>query len=300
MDSILSVFMTDMERLKDSIPHPVFARTIEYSVDAENFKRISISKNGDSKSNFVISNGELSLLKLVQDTIVINGVVPGLFHRKLFQKEGGPHYFRISFYLNDLGELKIYKNVLAQKFRSLPYDVKGRWYMAQDGQMHLKNQPSVSAATKAGFTGKAGFIAVRPSIDIQNYKSYFDPSVSTGIAFVTNKDLVHREYIIGHETHFMFSKNANGRLDTYLNSFIVLSYGQANIDPYTKKNAGLYPFISFGYLVKRRGEFFNKHTFKLGLAQFNLFGNYTKIEPTIYFHDFFRRMTPSLRITQHF
>src|SRR5436853_7202305 len=32
IDSILSVFITDMERLKDSIPKAVYARIIEYSI----------------------------------------------------------------------------------------------------------------------------------------------------------------------------------------------------------------------------------------------------------------------------
>ena len=300
MDSILSVFITDMKRLKDSIPGQVYSRIVEYSIDDVNFKRISISKNGSTKSNFVINHGDLGLLKLAQDTIIINGTAPSLFHKQLFQKEKEPHYFRVSFYLNDLDELMLYRATIIEKFKSLPGIAKGKWHLGQDGQMHSNSDPSISAARKAGYTSSTGIVNLRPSIDIQNYKNLFDPSVTSRFAFITNKNLVHREYIIAYETHCMFNKNAAGRIDTYINMFVVMSYGQANIDPYTKKNNNLYPFISFGYLVKRRGEFFNKHTFKLGLAQFNLFGNYTKIEPTFYFHDFFRRLTPSLRITQHF
>ena len=300
IDSILSVFITDMNRLKDSIPRPAYARTIEYTVDTDDFKRISIGKSGGTKSNFVINRGELGILKLVQDTIIINGTVPGLFHKGPFRQEREPHYYRVSFYLNDLNELKIYRTTISEKFISLAHNVKGKWKLGQDGYMHLVADPSVSAVTKAGYTGRPGFIAVRPSIDIQNYKNLFDPSLSSGIAFVKDKNLVHREYIIGVETHCMFNKNTAGRIDTYFNTFIVLSYGQANINPYTKKNNSLHPFISLGYLAKRKGDFFNKHTFKLGLGQFYLFSNYTKIEPTLYFHDFFRAFTPSLRITQQF
>ena len=82
--------------------------------------------------------------------------------------------------------------------------------------------------------------------------------------------------------------------------FVVISYGQSNINPYTKKTGVLYPFISLGYLVKRKGDIYDRHSFKLALGQFNLFANYTKIEPVLYFHDFLKGFSPSLRITQHF
>lgn len=136
-------------------------------------------------------------------------------------------------------------------------------------------------------------------MDVQNYKNYFVPSVSTGLAIVTDKNLLHKEYYFGSENHFTFNR-VNEKIKADVNTFVVVSYGQAKINPYTHRFASLYPFVSLGYLLRRHGNMFDKSTFKLGLGQFNLFGNYTKIEPSFYFTNLFHSMSPSLRITQHF
>ena len=300
IDSIVQEFITDMEPLQDSILREPSSRKIEYAIDGPNLKRISLVKHNPPVSNFVISFGEMSMLKVVQDTIIINGILPVQPGGTLFNKKTRPHYYRISFFLNDLNGLSTYKGHLNEKLGRLLEAADGKWVLRQDGKMYIKSEPDISAQSKRGYSGGSTLIAVRPSIDVQNYKNYFVTSLSGGIAFVNNKNLMHKEYFVGYEKHFLFAGDTAGKIKTFANNFIVASYGQGAIDPYTKKTATLYPFISLGYLVKRKGDFYDKHTFKLGLGQFNLFGNYTKIEPTLFFNNFFRGCTPSLRITQHF
>ena len=300
IDSIIEVFIKDLAEVKDSIPDAVYSRTIEYTIDGANMKRLSFSKHRGEKTSFVFTDGEASLLKLEQDTIVIIGIIPEQHIRSLLHPSPQPRLYRISLFLNDLDRLSNHRGHLNTKLRQLATAVNGKWVLKRDGYRHPVDQPSISSISKRGYTMGGDIVSLRPGIDIQNYKSWFVPSFTAGIVLSTNKDLVHREYGLGKESHFIFVKNDNGQSKAYLNMFVTLSYGQSNINPYTKKSAVLYPFISIGYLLKRQGEFYNKHTFKLAMGQFNLFANYTKIEPVIYFHDFMRACSPSLRITQHF
>ncbi len=298
IDSIVDMFVTSLERVKDSVPDPVYSRLIEYTINGPNMKTLSMSKHGNGKTGFVFTVDEVSLLKVEQDTIVIVGTIPGQYTRSLLQRS--LRHYRISFFLNDLDRLALIRGHLDKKLQTLYTSVNKGWELKPDGAMHLKNSPDISATARRGYVMGGDIVTVRPSIDIQNYKSWFVPSVTGGISIATNKNLVHREYYLGTEAHFVFGKTDSGQTKAFRNMFLVISYGQSNIDPYTKKSAVLYPFISLGYLVKRKGEYYDRHSFKLALGQFNLFANYTKIEPVVYFHDFFKGLAPSLRITQHF
>ena len=60
---------------------------------------------------------------------------------------------------------------------------------------------------------------------------------------------------------------------------------------------GLYTNISIGYLIKRQGEYFNQHTFRLSVGDMELKGGKILLQPLIYFNDFFRGVTPGLRLS---
>ena len=295
-DSIVHIFISDMEDLKDSLQPDVASRTIEYAIDGPDAKRISISRHAVMKSNFLLSHKQLTELKVVQDTLIIYGIVP---KQGSGSKRNTLHYFRISFFLNDVNELSRYKGTLDERINRLYTSVREPWTIGYYGSMHLKGQPDISASRPRGNMGGGYFLSVRPSIDVQNYKNIFMPSASSGFAIVTDKNLVHQEYYFGDEMHSAFKRN-NDKLQMYANHFIVVSYGRGKINSYTGKTSNLYPFMSLAYLISRHGDVFDKHSLRLGLAQLNLFGNYTKVEPCFYFHDFFQGITPSLRVTQHF
>ena len=64
--------------------------------------------------------------------------------------------------------------------------------------------------------------------------------------------------------HFIFAKNSLGNLQTYRNDFLTLSAG---FDPKKIKepdhNSAHFDFFqhfSLGYLVNRKGDFFDKHS----------------------------------------
>ena len=302
IDSIVQTFVHDIAPLKDSLMDELVSKKIDYIIDSNSFKQIRIQKFQPAGSSFIVKNGEASSLKLEQDTITLLGKIPGLVNGILFSKQKGFHYYRVSFFLNNLNDLAGYMDgMLNEKIKTLKESTTRRWEKSSEGVMHPKNNTGISSAAPNGYLGGGDMLSLRASIDVQNYKNYFVPSVTLGASIIINNNLVRHEFGVTGESHFFFSKNAAGKLNTYRNTFLTISYGRGTLrDNEVKKNGNLYPWLSFGYLIKGRGDFYDKNTFKLGLGRWSFLGGLTRIEPTIYFNNFFKGVTPSLRITQSF
>lgn len=302
IDSILKVFVKDMEPLKDSLGAELLSRRIDYLMDSSAVRKIRIQRSQPAGSNFMVSGDELSSLKLSQDTISITGKVMGTVSLPFFRERPGYNYYRVSFFLNDLEDLSGYMDgQLNEKINELQQNINSNWVGERGGGVHMKKAPYISAPAARGYAGGSDYLTLRVSVDAQNYKSYFVPSVSLGFAILTHNNFVKREYGLGTEHHFLFAKNSEGKLETTRNSFLTLSYGQSSLkNGESRSNTNLYPFLSVGYLIKKRGDFYDKNTFKVGVGRFSLFGGSTKIEPTFYFNNLFKGVTPSLRITQNF
>jgi hypothetical protein len=66
------------------------------------------------------------------------------------------------------------------------------------------------------------------------------------------------------------------------------------------RESSLQVIISIGYLIRRDGAYFDKHSLRLGMGRLSLFEGKTQIEPMLYFHDLFREVTPGIRWIQRF
>jgi hypothetical protein len=101
------------------------------------------------------------------------------------------------------------------------------------------------------------------------------------------------------EPHYLFAKDAEGKLRTYRNDFLTFTYGQGGIkDHDLHKDFSFSTVLSLGYLIRRDGEFIDKNTFRLGAGKLKI--SKTTIEPSLYFNNFFRGVTPGIRISQSF
>jgi hypothetical protein len=101
------------------------------------------------------------------------------------------------------------------------------------------------------------------------------------------------------EPHFLFAKDAQGKLKTYRNDFLTLTYGQGGVtDHDVTKDFSFSAVVSIGYLIHRSGDFFEKNTFRLGAGKLK-FSKIT-IEPSVYFNNFFKGVTPGIRISLSF
>jgi hypothetical protein len=305
IDSLLKVFASDLTPLKDSLLDPLTSKRIDYVTDAQGRKKIRILKYASKGDNYVLNNGELSSLKINQDTINIIGVIPNPPKPQQKISLHNPRYYHLVFYLNNFDELAGYMNgTLTQKIATIQNKVNGKWPILKGGGSHyLKPDKSIVADKPKGFTpsGTGDFLSAQAWVNIQNYKAYFIPSFSVGLKLtITNRDRTFKwEPGLYWEPHFLFSKDAQGKLRTYRNDFLMLTYGQGGTtDHDAKKDFSFSAVFSLGYLIHQSREFIEEGTFRFGAGKLKLLK--TTIEPSIYFDHFFKGVTPGIRISQSF
>ena len=305
IDSLVRVFANDLTPLKDSLSDPIASKRIDYVIDAQGRKKIRILRYPSRGDNYLLNNGELSSLKINQDTINIIGVItnPPKAQQKISLTN--PRYYHLLFYLNNFDELAGYMNgVLAGKISTIQKQVNGRWPILKGGGSHyLKPDKSIVADKPKGFTpaGTGDFLSGQVWINIQNYKSYFVPSFSLGLQLtMTNRERTFKwQPGVYWEPHFLFQKDAQGKLRTYRNDFLTLTYGQGGTtDHDPRKDFSFSAVFSLGYLIHKSGDFIEESTFRFGAGKLKF--SKTTIEPSIYFDHFFKGVTPGIRISQSF
>jgi hypothetical protein len=305
IDSLLQVFLSDIAPLKDSLSDPLTSKRIDYITDAQGRKKIRFQQVQAKGASFLISKGDLSSLRTEQDTIHIIGVIVNPPKPQERISRSNPRYYHFTFYLNDMNELTGYMNGgLKQKIAVIQNNVNGRWPLILGGGDHyLKADRTISAGAPKGFTqgGSGDFLILNFSANIQNYKNYFVPSFSLGSRFIlTNRDRTFKwEPGLFWEPHFIFARDNQNKLRTYRNDFLTLTYAQGGTKNYNPRNDFAFSAVlSLGYLIHREGEYFDKNSFRLGAGKIQLAK--TNIEPCFYFNNFFKGVTPGIRITQYF
>lgn len=305
IDSLLQIFLTDIAPLKDSLADPLTAKRIDYINDAAGRKKIRLQQFQPKGASFLIDKGELASLRTAQDTINIIGIITNPL--KPVQKISltAPRYYHLTFYLNDISELPDYmKGILHQKIVTIQNNVNDKWSLVLGTSLHyLKKDPTITANKPAGFTqvGTGDFLAGFITVNMQNYKNYFVPSFSVGLRLtLTNRDRTFKwEPGLLWEPHYLFAKDNQNVIRTYRNDFLTLTYGQGGTrDHDPRKDFSFSTVVSLGYLIRREGDYFDKNTFRLGAGKLQLLK--TSIEPSIYFNNLFKAVTPGIKISQSF
>jgi hypothetical protein len=306
IDSILQVFFTDISKLKDSLANPLTSKRIDYFTDAKGRKKIRFQQFQTSGNSFLIDKGELASLRTEQDTIHIIAVIPNAPEPEDRVSHKDQRYYHYTFLLNDVHELQTYFNngILNEKINLISNNYTGKWQrVPYYGNYLLKKDNSISAPKPKGFMANQSFdyITLLASVNVQNYKNYFVPSFSLGarLTLVNRGRSFKWEPGLYWEPHFIFAKDAAGKLGTYRNDFLTLTYAQGGVkDHDPMKDFSFSASFSLGYLIHREGTYFEKNTFRLGIGKINL--NKTAIEPSLYFNNFFKGVTPGIRIIQYF
>ncbi|MEO5995991.1 MAG: hypothetical protein ABIN89_04675 [Chitinophagaceae bacterium] len=302
-DSLLRVFVNDILPLKDSLSDELTSKRIDYINDPAGIKKIRIQQFKPKGSSFVVNHGELAAMKVEQDTVNFN--IPVSYASTRTPKNGftGLRHYRVSFFVNQLSELNSILDIgLNDKVRLLRENVNGPWVNNRGNRVNLKVDSSISAKQSKGFFSSPGFhYSLYLSTNIQNYKNYFVPSVNLGSTFIISNSFFKREIGIFWEPNFFFSKNNQGNLQTFRNDFITVTFGQGSVqDNNPLKESYLLTILSYSYLVGRKGDYFDNHTSRLGAGRLSLFDGKMRIEPAIYFNNFFKGVTPAVRLMQRF
>jgi hypothetical protein len=308
IDSLLQVFLSDIAPLKDSLADPLTSKRIDYMTDAQGRKKIRFQQFQQKGASFLINKGELASLRTGQDTIHLIGIIanPAAETKDKISRHN-PRYYHFTFYLNDMNELSDYMNgVLKEKISTIQKNLTGKWpLILGTGSHYLKIDSTITADKARGVTQNAFlggcYLTLNFSVNIQNYKNYFVPAFSLGTKLtVSNRDRTFKwEPGLFWEPHFIFARDNQNKLRTYRNDFLTLNYAQGGTrDHDPKKDFSFAAVFSLGYLIHRDGEYFDKNTFRLGGGKIQMLK--TNVEPCLYFNNFFKGVTPGIRITQYF
>jgi hypothetical protein len=303
LDSLLEVFLKDITPLKDSLADELSAKHIDYLTDVRNRKKIHLVQYPLRGSSFLVDDNGLASLRTAQDTINIIGIIPDPAKPMDKTNPKRPRYYSLSFYLNDWNEIKNYMNgELNTKMKTLQRNINGKWPQIKGGSDHyLQEDKNITAGAPRGRATPGSYVSAYISVNMQNYKQYFVPSFSLGlIANITNKDRSFKwQPGLMWEPNFLFARDVHGELKTYRNDFVTLMYAQGGTKGYDpRKDFSFSAQFSLGYLVHKSGQFFEDNSFRLGAAKVQI--KKTSIEPCIYFNQFFKGVTPAIRISQSF
>lgn len=299
IDSLLKIFLKDLAPLKDSLSDELSVKRIDYVMEPPAAKKIRLRQGRPAGTSYLVQQDDVAALKLEQDTVHFIGVVPVPGQKTI-------HRYRISFFVNHLDDLANYTDGRLQaRLNSLRENVNSNWVKDDKGMMHLQKDYLISAKQAGGSPHSHGdYLAFSASANIQNYKNYFVPSFSLGSTIVAGsfgKGSKTKELGVFWEPNFFFGRDSEGKLKTYRNDFLTVVYGSGPPRKEGgKKEPSLQYVFSVSYLIHRSGEYFEKHTLRAGIGRMSLFEGKTKIEPVLYFHEFFKGVTPGVRLIQSF
>lgn len=303
IDSLLKNLIADLAPFKDSLSDEITTKKIDVRIDSSSIRKIRIQRFAPKGFTYTITGSEPVALKLEQDTINFTGTVYFTAKYALRKAFNSSRNYRLRFFINDVNDIGRLIGVgLNQKMQRLRDNYKRQWKYVGPNHAQLRSDPSISASHPHGFAAGDDFLFLRGSVDAQNYKAFFVPSfaITAGLV-VASHGFYKREIGLSWEPNFLFGKDENGKIKTYRNDFLTLTYGQGPIkDNNTHKESPFSAIFSIGYLAGRRGEFFDKNTMRIGAGRLSLFEGKTRIEPVLYFHDFLKGATPGLRWIQSF
>ncbi|MEO6254045.1 MAG: hypothetical protein ABIO79_12100 [Ferruginibacter sp.] len=305
IDSLLRIFLQDIIPLKDSLADELSSKRIDYITDEQGRKKIRIQIFKPTGSSFLLQAGDVAALKLEQDTVNFMGTKLYTERSTMLKPFSEIRYYRLSFFVNQLSNLNNYAVAgLNEKIDAIKKNEKARWIKDKEGHWHIKNGDQAIYANhqpRGYIAGTGDYLTSRWSVNIQNYKNIFVPSISLGAAVIFNNGNIKRDIGLFWEPNFFFAKNADGKLQTFRNDFITLTYGQAKVKKNSwAKDVSYLNIFSLSYLVKQKGNYFEKNTFRVGAGQVSLFSGKIKIEPVFYFNNFLKGLTPGLRLLANF
>lgn len=306
IDSVLQVFFEDIIPMKDSLADPLTSKRIDYFIDEQGRKKIRFQQFQPKGASFLINKNELASLRTEQDTIHIIVALANAPEPRDFVSHKNRRYYHYTFFLNNTDELKTYfsNNTLNEKLNILRNSVDEKWIKVRGaGILMLKKDNSITVNQTKGYSGLSSrdYLNLMGSVNIQNYKNYFVPSFSLGAKIIlgNNTRTFKREIGLFWESNFLFGRDSAGRINTFRNDFLTLTYAQGGITDHDPlKDFSFSAAFSLGWLQRRSGEFFDKNSFRLGVGKIQMLK--TSVEPCLYFNNFFKGVTPGIRIMQFF
>jgi hypothetical protein len=311
LDSLVKQTILLLNPLADSLKEDGVVRRVDIVlVDA--IPKIRIISHPQFSNTYTIKDDELMQLKVNQDTIRIIGLSKSRIKWNVIGSDGNKtiqdRYSNISvtIVLNNIADINTLppdalKNCMAilqpkvENFykrdghNSPPYKYNASFNM-RTGRMFSPVDVSYIPSGNERISGILGFslTAVRGAVA---------PSVQAGIAFNKTNNFFSTSFRFYIERQYFFQRDLNNKLTISPNTFGVFQIWQSE-----KKSAGnalaFSGNLSLGYLFSRRGNWYEPNTWRIGLPV--LKNRHISIEPHLVFNDFFKNVSPSIKITFNF
>jgi hypothetical protein len=313
LDSILLVGKNAIIPLADSLKQDGFVRRVDVFSN-EKGTQIRIVNYNSRPSTFIAKEGELSYLKMDQDTLRIKFFVKTgekfINPNKQLKLPSNDIYAPafITVLVNNFDDLKQLPDTIMQRCLSLVnQDITPEFIRKAKSVESYSASYNISIG-KREFPSKPRWLRsgsrrneLVPNIygSLQFVRGDLSPSMAAGARFsVIRSNTQTTRFYLMWEPYFFFNRDSNNKLRTDRNDFITFRYIEE--EESDRKNGG-FNFIgnvSFGYLFNRRGEWFEKNTFKVGLP--GVRSGWLQLEPEFYFNNFLKNFSPTLKLTLHY
>lgn len=281
---------SDLQPLLDTLSRPLVTRRVYYTRE-ENKPLYRLTEFQTSASKFNLEDGVLIAQKTANDTLRIT--IPRQIAHLGFRATMFP--LIITLHAKTLQDvLNISPDVLDSAWavlqRDIPsgtsgienrevagvYDVRqGKWLKRPESYKSSKRF-SLNTYGHAGIQYARGSLAAIGGFGLQLEK-------------ITRWN-DRNQFKLFWEPHFIFSRDANNKLQTDRNDFVTARLTHKPHD----HDGFIAPAVSFGYLVHRQGEWYEKNTLKFSIAAVRY--KALEIEPEFFFNDLFRNFSPSLKL----
>ena len=309
MDSVLRIIMRELEPLKDSLANELTTKRINISEDAAGNTRIRTREFQPRGSNYISINGELSLLKIEQDTVVI--------YRKLKMPKAervslrginSELPYKITLFMNNYSDINNYLDGrIAKGIEQIINDWNNyaKWSQQKNWKLSLSGYYNLTDATKnrplkKSYNPNVYHSSVAPYVHIaaQAINGRFSPSVAAGIELIKSFSRRHESHFqLYWEPHFHFEHLASGKNKLHRNDFISFQHTSTTFTDNKRDKVMFGQLFSAGYLVNRSGNYFEKNTFKFGFPGVRY--DFAFLHPEFVFNNLFKNFQPSLKLMVH-
>ena len=182
--------------------------------------------------------------------------------------------------------------------RKKSHHLYNRYFGLYDATQNKRISPP-KGVPLINFGDKSISLPPRLQAGIQYLQGGWASSFSLALDFInrTSENEEHH-YTLSWEPYFFFSRSADAKMNVDRNSFLSFKYCYYILSSAKSRNIEFYRGIGFGYLLKNKGTWFDRRTLKVigpGLQTRNVI-----VEPEVYFHDLFKDVVPSVKLSVFF
>lgn len=312
LDSLVKAIQPSLKPILDSFKNDAFNRRIDYLSNTLN-PQIRILNYDKAPQQFVIKDGALNELKTTQDTIRIKAYLQvskedvSLYNDTRYNASNKPEMqpFYIALVFNNASDVSTLpenslQNCISKLQQELgaDYVINANPKAGYSASFNMFNGKMFSPGKVKWIKNPGQVPELVPNIyaGMQFAKGVFVPSFSAGIRYTSaNRTHSTSRFYAMWEPHFFFSKDLLNNVTTDRNDFLTLRYIHLE-----NKQA---PFdfvgnVSIGYLISRKGNWFEPNTYKVGLP--GVRSGWLQLEPEFFFHGFVKGVSPSIKLTIHY